>query len=143
METARIEKRIGVRADADWLWDLISDLPAWSHWNPVETAVEGQIGFGTELALTETIDGLGERRVAARMVDWQPRAQLVWAERRGLWFRVTRYYEIEELKPGACILSNGWIFSGLRGEWFHDGRGPMLRRAAEAVCEAIKARAES
>lgn len=142
METARIEKRVGVRADADRLWDLISDLPGWSHWNPVETGVEGTIGFGADLALTETIEGLGERRVTARVVDWQPRAQLVWAESRGLWFRVTRYYEIEELERGACILSNGWIFSGLRGEWFHDGRRPVLKRAAEAVGEAIKARAE-
>ena len=142
METARIEKRVGVRAPSDDIWNLIADLPSWDHWNPVETTVEGTIAFGGNLALTETVEGVGERRAVARVVEWQPRAQLVWAESRGLWFRSIRYYEIEELEPGSCIVSNGWIFKGLRGEWFFDRHRPRLRTAAERIGEAIKAHAE-
>jgi hypothetical protein len=134
METARIEKRVGVRAPSDDIWNLIADLPSWDRWNPVETTVEGTIAFGGNLALTETVEGVGERRAVARVVEWQPRAQLVWAE--------IRYYEIEELEPGSCIVSNGWIFKGLRGEWFFDRHRPKLRTAAERIGEAIKAHAE-
>lgn len=143
MDTARIEKRVGVRATADDIWNLISDLPSWDHWNPVETSVEGAIAFGGQLALTEAVEGVGERRAVAKVVEWQPRAQLVWAENRGLWFQTIRYYEIEELEPGSCILSNGWFFKGLRGEWFFDKHRLKLKHAAESIGEAIKAHAEA
>jgi hypothetical protein len=143
METARIEKRVGVQATADDIWDLIADLPSWTRWNPVETSVEGTITFGGDLAMTEVIEGVGERRAVAKVVEWQPRAQLVWAESRGLWFQTVRYYEIEELEPGSCILSNGWFFKGLRGEWFFDKHRSKLRAAAERIGEAMKAHAEA
>ena len=39
MDIARIEKRVGVRATTDRIWELISDLPTWERWNPVERAV--------------------------------------------------------------------------------------------------------
>ncbi len=142
MDVARIEKRVGVRATTDAIWDLIADLPAWDRWNPIETAVEGSIAFGGQLALTETIPDVGERRAVAKVVEWQPLAQLVWAESRGLWFQTIRYYEIEELEPGSCIFANGWIFKGLRGEWFFDKHRLKLKHAAEAVGEAMKAATE-
>lgn len=142
MDTARIEKRIGVRASTDSIWAVIHDLPGWDRWNPFETRVEGTIAFGGQIALTETIDGLGERRVVAGVGDWQPYAQLVWTEKRGLWFRSTRYFEIEELEPGSCIVSNGFIFHGLRGEMFFDKHRKRLRHTVDAVAEAWKASAE-
>ena len=144
MDDARIEKRIGVRATADQLWSLIADLPGWDRWNPVETTVEGAIAFGGEIAFTETIGDLPERRATARVVEWQPYAQLVWSENRGLWFRSLRYFEIQELEDGqSCIAATGFIFSGLRGEMFFDKHRPKLRRAVDAAAEGWKAAAEA
>ena len=142
METARIEKRIGVRAPADRIWELIADLPGWDRWNPIETSVEGTIAYGSSIALTETIPGLPERRTVVRVGEWQPYAQLVWLEKRGLWFSVIRYFEIEELGPGSCVIANGFIFSGLRGEMHFDRHRKVLRPAVDAVAEALKTAAE-
>jgi len=143
METARIEKRIGVRASTDRIWELISDLPGWDRWNPMETAAEGTIAYGGAIALTEAIPGLPERRASVRVGEWQPYAQLVWMEKRGLWFRSMRYFEIEELEPGSCIVANGFIFSGLRGEMFFDRNRARFRHAVDAVAERWKAAAEA
>ena len=143
MEIARIEKRIGVRASADRLWEIVADLPGWDRWNPVETSVEGTIAYGGSIALTETIPGLPERRTVVRVGEWQPYAQLVWLEKRGLWFSVVRYFEIEELGPGSCVIANGFIFSGLRGEMFFDRNRKHLRHAVDAVADAWKAAAEA
>ncbi len=143
METARIEKRIGVRATPDRIWELITGLPGWDRWNPVETSVEGTIAFGGTLALTETIPGLPERRASVRVGEWQPYAQLVWVEKRGLWFSSMRYFELEELEPGSCIVANGFIFSGLRGEMHFDRHRPALRAAVESIADALKAAAEA
>ena len=144
MEIARIERRIGVRATPDQIWTLIADLPAWNRWNPVETGLEGAIAFGGEISLTEGIQGLPERRAVTRVGDWQPYSQLVWTEKRGLWFRSMRYFEIEPLdEPNSCIVANGFIFSGLRGEMFVDRNRKHLRHAVDAVADAWKAAAEA
>lgn len=142
METARIEKRIGVRAPADPIWDLIADLPGWDAWNPIETAVEGTIAYGGSIALSEAVPGLPERRTTVRVGEWQPRAQLVWIEKRGLWFSSLRYFEIEEIEPGSCIVANGFIFNGLRGEMYFDRHRKLLRGAVDSVAEALKTAAE-
>jgi hypothetical protein len=79
-----------------------------------------------------------------RVGEWQPYSQLVWAENRGLWFRSMRYFEIEPLEqPGSCIVANGFIFSGLRGEMFFDRHRKHLRHAVDSVAEAWKAAAEA
>ncbi len=139
----KVEKRVGVRATSERIWEVIADLPGWDRWNPVETEVVGSIAFGGEIALTERIEGLPDRCVVARVADWQPNAQLVWTEKRGWLFNVVRYYEIEELEPGSCIVANGFIFSGFRGEGFHDKHKKTIRRGCEAVAEAIRVTAES
>jgi hypothetical protein len=144
MDIARIERRIGVRATPDQIWALIADLPGWNRWNPVETALDGTIAFGAGITLTESIAGLPERRATTRVGDWQPYSKLVWAESRGLWFRSMRYFEIEPLEqPGSCIVANGFIFSGLRGEMFFDRHRKHLRHAVDSVAEAWKAAAEA
>lgn len=142
MEIARIERRIGVRAAPEQIWPLIADLPQWDRWNPIETGLEGTIAFGEQIALTETIEGLPERRVITRVGEWQPYSQLVWSENRGLWFRSMRYFEIEQLEKESCIVANGFIFSGLRGEMYFDRSRRHLRHAVDAVADALKAAAE-
>ncbi len=139
----KIEKRVGVQAPSDRIWEVITDLSGWDRWNPVETGVGGAIAFGGVLTLTEAIEGLPERQVTGRIADWQPNAQLVWTEKRGFLFNVIRYYEIDELEPGSCIVANGFIFSGFMGEGFHDKHRRSIRTACEAIGEALKLNAET
>ena len=77
------------------------------------------------------------------MVEWQPRARLVWAERRGFLFQSLRYIQIEELAPGNCIVAIGIRFSGIRGELFHDKHRPAMKKALESAAEGLKAAAEA
>jgi hypothetical protein len=143
MDTPRIEKRIGVRASTDRIWEVITSLKGWDHWNPVEKGLDGTIAFGGTMNLTESLNGLAPRQVTARVGQWQPYAQLVWAEKRGLWFNAVRYFEIDELEPGSCIVANGYLFSGLRGEMYFDKHRRALRHAVEGVAEGWKAAAEA
>ncbi|CAN5403876.1 hypothetical protein BH10PSE2_BH10PSE2_14020 [soil metagenome] len=142
MDTTRIENRIGVKATAERVWEFLGDLETWNRWNPIETDAEGKIAFGATISVTERIEGLPERRITARIGDWQPYAQLVWREKRGFLFHSLRYYEIEELNPGNCIVSNGVIFSGLRGELFHDKHRRVIKAACIRVNEALRDAAE-
>ena len=138
----KVEKRVGVRATSERIWDVIADFPAWNAWNPVETDVSGTLAFGGSISLSEAIPGLPPRQYTARIGDWQPNGRLVWMERRGFLFNALRYYEIEQLEPGSCIVSNGFIFSGFRGEGFHDKNRKTLRAACETISEALRVTAE-
>jgi len=141
--TLRIESRIGVQAPTARIWSLIEDLPGWNQWNPVERDVSGTITFGGQLSLTERIEGLPERQFQARVAAWQPLAQLALTEKRGWQFKCIRYYEIDELDRGSCIVANGLILSGLRGESFYDRHRRNLRAAFEQISGSIKQTAES
>lgn len=139
---SRIESRVGVQADAEVIWDIIADLGRWERWNPYEVQVSGAIAYGGTIELTERLPGLAERRVAAPVGEWQPMAQLVWMERRGWLFRAMRYFEIEELAPGSCVVANGVIFSGLRGELFHDRHRQPIKAAYAEIGEGLRRAAE-
>ena len=141
--STRIENRIGVKATSDTIWSLVGDLATWSQWTPIETGAEGRIGYGGSVSLTEAIPGMPERKVVGRIGDWWPYAQLIWHERRGWQFNAMRYFEIEELVPGNCIVANGVWFGGFRGEFFHDKHRKQIKDAYIHVGEALKAAAEA
>lgn len=139
---SRIESRVGVRADSQVIWDIIADLESWGRWNPHETDVSGAIAFGGAIRLTERLPGLPERIAAYGVGEWQPLAQLVLLEKRGWLFNAVRYIEIEELERGSCIVANGIIFSGLRGELFHDKHRKTIKAAYAEVGENLRTLAE-
>ena len=61
MDTTRIEKRIGVNAPSDRIWEILSDLENWHAWNPYETSLTGTLAFGSSISLTEALPGMAER----------------------------------------------------------------------------------
>lgn len=134
----RVENKIGVPAPSDALWDVLADLEGWSAWNPVFVEAHGTLGFGAPLSLIERIEGVGERRVQARLGDWVPYSKLVWAEKRGWQFTSTRYVLIEEIAAGSCIVTTGEIYGGMRGESHYMKHRRALRRACEAMNEALR-----
>lgn len=138
----RIESRIGVQAPADRIWPLIENLGQWGFWNDVERQVSGTIAFGGGMSMTEHLEGFAPRAVTGRVVEWQPHAQLVVAEKRGLLFNTVRYFEIEQLEPGNCIFANGMIFNGLRAEMHHDRHRRRIKQAYAGICERVKSLAE-
>lgn len=143
MDDAKIERRAGVQATSDRIWDLVSDLARWNDWNPYETDVEGAIAYGGRLTLTEAFPGQAERRTTAAVAEWRPRVRLVWTENRGFLFRTLRYIDIEEIERGKCVVSSAHRFAGLRGELHHDKHRNALREAHQAIVDGLKAAAEA
>lgn len=138
----RIEKRVGIQAAPERLWDVLVDFPGWSRWNPHETDVDGQLAFGAPFRLTEAWPEMAPRPVEGQINEWQPLAQLVWFEKRGWLFSTVRYFEIEELDRGSCILATGMMFQGLRAELFMDKHRRVIRNALGDICDRLKVVAE-
>lgn len=139
----RIEHRIGVAAAPEKVWAVIVDFERWSDWNPLHPEATGRLSIGGALEVVEVLEGEAPRRAQVTVPDWTPEQQLIWRDRRGFLSRSTRYFEIEKLSETGCVLANGEIFEGLRGEDWAIRRQRKFRAAFEAINEAIKARAEA
>ena len=48
----KIESRVGIRAPAAVVWDILRDLDRWGEWNPIYPHSTGEIKIGAQLALT-------------------------------------------------------------------------------------------
>ena len=141
--SVRIENRIGVAASPEKVWQVIIDLDGWGAWNALHPEARGTIAFGGQLEVAEVLDGEPGRLHQVVIPDWTPEIQLVWVNKRGFLSKSTRYFEIEKLSDDSCLLANGEIFDGLRGEGWARQRQAKFRAAFEAINEAIKARAEA
>ena len=137
----KIEHRLGIRATSDRLWELVSELENWRHWNPIHPGASGKIGFGSTLTVQEAYPGEEERSIEVKVTDWAPLEQLVWAQKGFLWTSL-RYLEIEELAPGSCIFANGILYEGYRAKSELKRRGRAFKLGFGILGEAIKEKAE-
>jgi hypothetical protein len=140
----KIEHRVGVKAPASVIWEIIADLPAWSEWNPLYPQASGVIRFGERLKLTETAPGQPPRTLEPAILDWAPDEALHWRRplAGGLGWAV-RYLEIDVLSDTGCAFSNGELFGGLVGPMVARRTRRQLRRAFTALGEAVRDRAEA
>lgn len=143
MDSTRIETRIGIRASAERIWELIGDLERWQHWNPYEQNVEGAIRQGAVIRYQEAYPDIPARQAQAVVVDWVPVGKLVINDKRGFLSNSSRFIILDEVEKGATIVTMGIMFAGLRGEIFHDKHRAKLRQAMEQIGERLKEAVEA
>jgi len=136
----KLEYRTGVRAPAEAIWRVLSDIEGWPRWNPLYTKAAGVIRIGAQLDLEVTLRGQAPRAIRPVIVEWVPNEQLHWRlSIAGGLVKSTRYFEIEE----ASIFSNGEMFTGFMGPTVAKRlRGP-IRDGFRDMGEAIKTLAEA
>lgn len=142
--TPKIEHRVGVQAPVEVVWEVIADLEAWAHWNPIYTQASGRIGYGEQLRLTLSLPGHQPRELTPTVIEWIPNEQLHWVEKHkaGL-VRSVRYIELEKLSDEGCIFAHGEMWEGFLAVSTVRPVGRSLRDGFEAMSQAIKARAEA
>ena len=104
----RVEHRMGVPAPASVIWEVLSDLPGWSAWNPIYPKIEGQLRIGAKLEVHEAFEGAPSKVITPTVVDWVPDAQILWTvSEAGGMIRRIRYIEIDTFEESASG-SNRW-----------------------------------
>jgi hypothetical protein len=139
MARFRIEHRLGVAAPAPVVWQVVSDLERWPDWNPLYLKAEGALRIGTQLTLTQALEGRPTVLIQPTIVDWVPDAQILWrlSQNRGFIQRL-RYIEIDKLTDEACIFSNGEDWSGLLTPLIPADLKKALRAGFTAFGEAVR-----
>ena len=67
-----VEHRIGVRAPAELVWELVSDFSTWADWNPIHPRAEGQLKIGTPLTVHQALPGEPVSVLQTVVQDWVP-----------------------------------------------------------------------
>ena len=140
----KLERRIGIQAPDEIVWELLSDIPRWSTWNPLYPRAEGEIRIGHRWDLDLALPGQAVRTINPVILDWAPFDHIHWRldMMRG-WVRTVRFLEIEKMGDENVIFSNGEIFDG----WMGPSAARRLRRPIldgfEALNAALKAKAEA
>ncbi|HEY5072766.1 MAG TPA: SRPBCC domain-containing protein [Caulobacteraceae bacterium] len=139
----KIEHRLGIRAPAEAIWELIGDVDGWKDWNPLYPKSRGALRIGSRLELEVALPGEDARAIQPVVLEWVPNEQLIWRlSMFGGLIKTTRYMEIEQLAGSACIFSNGEIFAGLLGPFMARRMRAPIRAGFAAMGEAVKARVE-
>lgn len=144
MAREKIEHRIGVKASADVIWEIISDLESWAEWNPLYPKASGVLRIGAPLELILALPGKPSRPIRPTVLDWVPREQIHWKDSvMGGIVNTVRYIEIEALSETGCVFSNGEIYVGMLAPQVVASRKRILRQGFAAMGEALRERAEA
>ena len=140
----KIEHRIGVKAPARVVWDVVKDIENWPSWNPIYPKARGKLGYGEELHLTLALPAQPQTEVVATVIEWVPEEQIHWTTKlkAGL-VKTTRYLEIEKLTDVGCIFANGELFDGFLGASAAKRLRGSVYKGFESMGEVVKARAEA
>ena len=136
----KTEHRMGVPAPSTVIWEVLSDLPGWSAWNPIYPKIEGQLRIGAKLEVHEAFEGAPSKVITPTVVDWVPDAQILWTvSEAGGMIRRIRYIEIDTFEESASgsILANGEIWQGLVGHRVGKRNRWRLRKGFEAFNTAL------
>lgn len=141
----KIEHRIGIKAPADIVWEILADVPRWPEWTTLYSRATGVIGFGERLKLEVNVPDHAPEALEPVILEWEPRELIHWKLKSmmGL-LESVRFFEIDTLSETGCIFSNGEMFGGFLGP----ARSAIKRRGAlrqgfTALGEAMCARAEA
>jgi hypothetical protein len=140
----KLEHRIGIKAPAELVWEILADIPGWSAWNPLYPEARGVVGFGELLVLTEAMPERPRQVIRPRIMDWAPNEAIHWKSSRLLGLvDTTRYLEIEKMHEAGCIFSNGEVFDGPLGPTVGQRVKWTVRAGFAALGEAVRDLAEA
>ena len=144
MPGVKIEHRIGIRAPAATIWEILSDIEGWEAGNPLYPKARGALRIGGRLELEMALPGQPRRAIQPVILDWVPNDQIHWRlSLLGGLVRTVRYMEIEILSETGCIFSNGEIFDGWLGPFAARQVGAAARQGFIQLGESLKTLAEA
>ena len=140
----KLERRIGIQAPDEIVWEILSDIPGWADWNPIYPQAQGEIRIGNRWTVELALPGEKPRTINPVILDWAPydHIHLRLDALRG-WVRTMRFLEIEKMGDENVIFNNGEIFDGLLGASVAKRLRRPIIDGFEAMNTVLKQRSEA
>lgn len=138
----RFASRIEIRASADAVWKLLTDLPSYPAWNTTIDKVEGTISLGNTITIHAKI--APGKAFPVKVTVLEPARRMVWTGGAPLkfLFKGERTFLITPRATDTVEFSMEELFDGLLAGLI--GKSiPDLQPAFEEFAACLKARAEA
>ena len=141
----KIEHRLGVKAPASIVWEILADVPGWTKWSTIYTKASGVIGFGERLKLEVSLPAHEPTLIEPVIFEWEPHEVIHWRQKFMLgMIDNVHFLEVEALSDTGCIFANGEIYGGLMGPQSSAVKQrALIRQGFTAMGEAMRDRAEA
>ena len=140
--TTEIHTEIEIDAPASKVWEILTDRPAWSEWNPVLVRLDGPLRVGAKHELGIRI-GRRVLPLKVRVVEFDAPRALAWKGGASLVFKAHHGFRIEATSEDRCRFVHYERFTGALTRLV----GGYLRRTLTPgyakMNRALKARAEA
>lgn len=100
-----------VDADPQTVWDLLTDAPAYPHWNPAVVSLGGRIAVGEKIAMVSVVSPKQTFTLTVDRMD-EPR-EMVWSGGLPLGlYRGVRTFTLTPLDGGRTDFTMAEVFGG-------------------------------
>jgi hypothetical protein len=138
-----ITTEIIINASKEKVWQILTDFPNYSTWNPFIVNIKGDLTTSNRLAIT-LVSGTKRYVFKPKVLSIVPNQYFDWVGKlfiRGL-FDGHHYFEIDELSASQVKLIQGEHFSGILSNYILKKIGNETRNNFVKMNGALKARAE-
>ena len=141
MFSYEINTSIDIEAEADAIWQVLTEFSAYEDWNPMLRNVRNELPTGAPVLIEVLREDARSLTLSARITTLSEASELVWRGGSAGVVSGEHFFRLEPLAEGRCRLHHGERFAGvilplLKG---------TLKNAAElyrAMNEALKRRVE-
>ena len=139
-----IETEITIKASAEKIWRILTDLGNYQNWNPFIIKSEGRIQEGQELVNTMKLEGKSPQVFKPVVTQVEPRRSFRWLGSlfvKGL-FDGEHYFELKPAEKEGVRLIHGENFRGILVNIILKMIGHQTREGFIKMNEALKREAE-
>lgn len=144
-ESVALTTSIDIAAEADRVWAVLADFPAYPAWNPFVVSIEGRLKIGALLVVRLALPDRDPMVLRPRLLSVRRHRHLHWAGQvvaPGL-FDGEHLTRLEPLAGGGCRLHQEERFTGVLAPMFCPGLIDAARTGFEAMNRALKDRVEA
>jgi hypothetical protein len=140
-----INTEIIINAPKKAIWNILTDFPAYSEWNPFLIKVIGEASPGSNVFFVAKSEG-AIVPVIANIMEYEFEKIISWGGPPFSWFRIVfgaeHFFIIEEITPTQCRFRNNERMEGMVA----DAMWALIEKsepAYHAMNQALKKRAEA
>lgn len=139
-----VKTAIDINADAQTVWNILTDIPGHAEWNSVFRDFRGTAATGRGVKLKVMFAGK-HRTFAGKVLECEEARVFAWGSQKSpldALISARHYFTLEEISAGKIRLTHGETFGGLLPTLLW----PLIRKVEplyQLFNEELKAKAES
>lgn len=139
-----IDEVCEIAAPAAFVWDVVTDLPAYGEWNPFVVSCRSTLVVGEQIALRVRLVPWFTQPQDETVFDHVPGQRLCYGLDGGALGAIVsrRSHELDALGPARCRYRSHFELSGWLAGVVRMLFGSSLHRGFHAMTDAIRQRAE-